>query len=232
VVRLIVWDTGIGIPAQQQALLFQPFVQLDSKLSRKYQGTGLGLFLVDSMTKLHGGKVEIESEEGKGSKFTVTLPWENSDEQMSDSTAGSLATEWQPAAAAILSSESGLKAKRILLADDDEKNRFIYSEYLRSKGYLVETATNGVEALEAAVTKNPNLILMDVQMPEMDGLEAIRKLRELPQFLHIPIIALTALAMEGDSEHCLEAGADLYLSKPVPLKVLLATVMEALDDNC
>lgn len=229
-VRLIVWDTGIGIPAEQQALLFQPFVQLDSRLSRKYQGTGLGLALVDRMTKLHGGSVELESEEGKGSVFTVILPWKMDKEQTTDKPAAPSAMEWQ-SAAGVSPSAPGIDAKLILLADDDKTNRYIYSEYLSSKGYRVEIAANGVEALKTAVEKKPDLILMDVQMPEMDGLEVIRRLREMPDFQRTPIIALTALAMEGDREQCLDAGADMYLSKPVPLKVLYTTVMEILDDN-
>ncbi|MBI5919442.1 MAG: response regulator [Nitrosomonadales bacterium] len=224
-----VWDTGIGIAKEQQELLFQPFVQLDSRLSRKYQGTGLGLALVSRMTRMHKGLVALESTVGQGSSFIVSLPWSGEPIRQATPTAPQVA-EYAPGTQAKLVAPA-VDAPLILLADDDRINRYIYSEYLRGKGYRIELAENGLEAIRVANDKHPRVILMDVQMPEMDGLEAIRRLRLQSEFQSTPIIALTALAMEGDREKCLEAGADLYLSKPVALKSLLKTLTELLNDD-
>jgi PAS domain S-box-containing protein len=217
-----VWDNGRGIAREQMGRLFKPFVQLDSSLSREYVGTGLGLALVARLTEMHGGSVSVESEVGKGSRFTVALPLQRGGVQ-AEETGGDVASSVQQAtssAAAHLAS-----GPLILLAEDNESNIDLYSVYLQSKGYRVVVARNGEEAIARFYEEWPEIILMDIQMPRLNGLEAMRRIRaeEQPQ-QHIPIIALTALAMPDDRQTCLEAGADDYLSKPVGLKQLLRAI--------
>ena len=217
--RVSVWDTGVGIPSDQYQRLFKPFVQLDSKLSRQYDGTGLGLALAFGMAELHGGTIEVESEVGKGSRFDVILPWdpdaqsatEFHQEETSLEDAGSHALELEPLC--------------VLLVDDNASNLDMLSTYLGIKGCQVLTACNGIQAITLAKEQLPDIILMDVQMPEMDGLEATRRLRLDPTLRITPIIALTALAMPGDREQCLDSGMDDYMSKPVGLKELHRTVI-------
>ncbi len=223
VLRLTVSDTGIGIARDRIDSLFEPFVQIDSALSRQNTGTGLGLALVERIVKLHGGEVTITSELDVGSCFTIDLPCQIS-------TVVSTATVFQaeqgttyapPAAASPL----------ILLAEDNEANIKTTSRYLIAKGYRVAIARTGKEAVTAAQSEQPDLILMDIQMPQMDGLEAIQQIRQDPQLLSTPIIALTALAMSGDRDRCLAAGADDYLSKPVRLHKLVTTIQQFLSHN-
>jgi PAS domain S-box-containing protein len=352
-VRLTVWDTGIGIAADDLPRLFQPFVQLDSRLARHYTGTGLGLALVDRMAALHGGSVAVESILGHGTRFTITLPWtaapsaadsvapvdraelpaadralieralviEDSptaatqlarylrelgadarvhpygvgtlevaldvcpdvillDIQLPDRSGWDVLAQLKvdprvraipvvvvsvvddrarglalgaaaylvkpisrqqlqdaldtiPAGGAFHTLHSALivapgppatPAPVILLAEDEENNIYTLSTYLEAKGYQVIVARNGAEALSRVHDARPDLILMDIQMPGMDGLEAIRRIRADTALGQAPIIALTALAMSGDRERCLAAGANDYLSKPVSLKELVAAI--------
>lgn len=349
-IRFTVWDTGIGIAAANIPLLFQPFAQLDSSLARQYSGSGLGLSLVRRLAELHRGRVGVESEPGKGSRFYVELPLaaaiptdtpprpviperplrpvqeatalivedsqtavaqltrylhdlqvrviiENDgtkvleqvlqqqpdiilldllmpgrsgwdildalkadartqaipvivvsivDEEVRSLAAGaaehlvkpvsreqfyeavqrvlgplpepvSLNRDFVPALSQVTENNS---EPVLLLAEDNLVNQQSLNEYLHAKGYQVIVAANGLEAIEQALQFKPALILMDIQMPQMDGLEATRRLRARPEFAHTPIIALTALAMPGDRERCLEAGASDYLTKPVSLKAL------------
>jgi CheY-like chemotaxis protein len=225
-VRFVVWDTGIGIGQEQMEKLFQPFVQLDSSLSRRYQGTGLGLALVRRLAELHGGGVTVESEgvSGKGTHFTVTLPW-----QMEDvpATADPLpGTQASGGESSTLSVRAGPGAPLVLLVDDNEINEATVRDYLKAKGHRVVVARTGSEAIDLAREERPDVILMDIQMPEMDGLEAIRRIRadDVKVVADVPIVALTALAMPGDRERCIEAGANEYLAKPVVLRELLEVV--------
>jgi PAS domain S-box-containing protein len=350
-IQFSVIDTGIGIAPDDIQKLFQPFVQLDSSLSRRYAGTGLGLALVRRIVEMHGGSVAVESQVDRGSCFTITLPWQNDDRASSaviaaataelplpqiqqaliieDSEAaanqigrylGELGTKavvypqgegaleaalqlhpdviildilllhssgWEvleklkqnpttqaipvivvsvmdersrgiqlgaadyllkpmsrqqlnqslrrvfasttPAAAPDLSAPSlPVDAPLILLAEDNEANISTLTDYLQMHGAQIILARNGLEAVHMAQQHQPNLILMDIQMPGMDGLEATRRIRAEPQLAHIPIVALTALAMPGDRERCLAAGAVAYLIKPVSLKPLMKTLSEHL----
>ena len=347
-----VWDTGIGIAEEHMALLFKPFMQIDSRLSRQYEGTGLGLALVLRLVQAHGGSVVVTSTPGQGSRFNVTLPWNpqhtveaipdmNGAEDAPGATlrtvlviedslsageqigrylselgiaavihtqaSGAIAraaelmpdlivldillpdgTGWdlfhqlnanrrteaipvlitsvvddperaralgaagfllKPIDRAILvqtlqrivraasqpsdrpdlldvssAAQPGTEPIRILLAEDNESTIDIMSDYLHAKGYEVIVARNGGEAFLQAQDTKPALILMDIQMPGVDGLEAIRRIRADEALYETPIIAVTALAMPGDREHCLAAGANDYLTKPVNLRALLTTI--------
>jgi PAS domain S-box-containing protein len=336
VAQLSVWDTGIGIPAEQIEQLFQPFVQLDSRLARQYEGTGLGLALVYRMVEMHGGSIEVQSMVGAGSRFTVSLPWLPDDvvaprpvareqparravivdlvTEAAEQLAGYLrelgvevvaqahaddalaqAAALQPDMLLIDMSSAEqvgreilaqLKADQrthaipvmlivapgaqvqglasatvdfllkpftfadvqhvfealgsadrsaslavraspdelppvVLLAEDNEANIATLSDYLDAHGYQVVVARNGAEAITRVRETRPAIVLMDIQMPGMDGLEAIRRLRSDGDLPQMPIIALTALAMPGDRERCLQAGASDYYSKPISLKGLL-----------
>ncbi|WP_322487145.1 CHASE domain-containing protein [Chloroflexus sp.] len=344
-IAFTVSDTGIGIAPEQMQSLFQPFVQLDSSLSRQHEGSGLGLALVRRLTDLHGGSVSVTSEPGKGSMFTVTLPYQpvthavattNDDEwsplrlalvivdsvTMADQLARYLEEQqiqpvlvlqsngalehavamrpdlivldlhmaggagWEllaglqhdpdlrsiPVIAIVTADEAqqalaagavawlvqpvdrasvrrvlsqmtfspqstttlhlrcGLDAK-LLLAEDNELNLSTMSEYLAARGYELRVARNGREALAVAAEWQPDLIIMDIQMPEMDGLEAIRQLRAQAMYAATPIIAVTALAMPGDRERCLLAGATDYLTKPVSLRQLVERIGQLLQQQ-
>ena len=215
-----IWDTGVGIPREQFERLFQPFVQLDSRPARQYDGTGLGLALVSGMAELHHGRIQVESEVGRGSRFEIRLPWDP---------AAQRADRLQPDSSE--TGEAGIEAGvrepwRVLLVDDNPGNLEMFSAYLRIRGCEVHTAGSGPEAIRLVHAPRPDVILMDVQMPGMDGLETTRRLRSDPALRTVPIIALTALAMPGDREQCLEAGMDDYLTKPLGLKELHATVAQ------
>jgi len=340
-VTFAVWDTGIGISAAGIDQLFRPFVQLDSTYARQFAGTGLGLSLVRRMTQLHGGRVDIESAVGQGSRFTVTIPWRQPIEKIAPThtpsepalspvprgdrlmalvieddaataeqitrylrligfevvihdggtQATSLAAEHDPAVVILdimLDGESGwnilgeLKSRAetrhipvivssvvddeprgralgaadyvvkpvsfdhlaaavgrvvpsvrnrqetreprksgvILLAEDNASNIEVMRDFIDSRGYAMVIASDGFEAVERAIECHPALIFMDIQMPRLDGFEAIRRIREHTVLEKTPIVALTAFAMGGDREKCLDAGADDYMTKPVSLKTL------------
>jgi len=356
ILQLRVIDTGIGIAPENIDRLFKPFVQLDSSLSRRYAGTGLGLSLVRRIIELHSGSISLESEVGKGSKFTVTLPWKESDRMLlgvnevettlvelptirqalivedSETAAKQIArylTElgaainispqgegtleavlksqpdviildlllpnlsgWEvlaqlkgnPLTAAIpvlvisvvdersqalalgateyllkpisrqkfhstlskifstvaqhrdhqtsnVMPETEQRLPLILVAEDNEANISTLLDYLEVQGLRVSLARNGIEAVQMAKQQKPDLILMDIQMPEMDGLEATRQIRGAADLTNVPIIALTALAMPGDREKCLAAGANEYLTKPVGLKKLVNIITQYISDE-
>ncbi len=220
VVHLTVWDTGIGIAEEDMTRLFQPFVQLDSSLSRQYEGTGLGLSLVFKMAEMHGGGVSVDSKLNEGSKFTISLPWIETPADISSLQSSEVDDDHL----ALPIKLPGDKPPLVLLAEDKEENINLLTDYLESQGYIVIVARNGVEALERAKEETPDIILMDVQMPEMDGLEATRRIRADVDLVRIPVIALTALSMPGDKERCLAAGANEYMSKPVNLRALVRTI--------
>ncbi|MCU0792728.1 MAG: ATP-binding protein [Opitutaceae bacterium] len=215
-VRLAVWDHGIGISEENLPRLFRPFVQLDSRLARDYAGTGLGLALVKQLVAGHGGCIEVVSQPEKGSTFTVVLPRHHIEPE----------TPKDGAQRAQVVSEAGGGGERaggkpapllVLIAEDNPMNVLPIQDYLESKGCKVEVATNGRLAVYQTIASRPDVVLMDIQMPTMDGLEATRMIRARPEreIAQVPIIALTALAMPGDRERCLAAGADDYVTKPV-----------------
>jgi PAS domain S-box-containing protein len=222
--RFTVWDRGIGIAEGELSQLFQPFVQVDASLSRRHAGTGLGLALVRKLVDLHGGGVEVTSALGEGSRFSVILPREVRAAVRPES--ASPKRRVTPSLGTEVPREARRGAGRVLLAEDDEINVTTIGDYLRSRGYQVLVARNGYEAVLLAREETPDLILMDIQMPEMDGLAAMAEIRSDPLSTgrEVPIVALTALAMAGDRERCIAAGADEYLTKPVRLAHLLQVV--------
>ncbi len=224
-IQFSVIDNGIGIAESDLKQLFQPFVQVDSKLNRQFQGTGLGLSLVQKLADLHGGSVEVESVVDKGSRFTVNLPWGRAvvAQQEAIEKGDGLPTN-KPMEKSTISTQEPSKPGVVLLAEDNMANVLTIGEYLKDHGYEVLIAHDGIEAIKMAEESNPNIILMDIQMPAMNGLEATRRLRADTRFDKTPIIALTALTMPGDRERCIEAGANEYMSKPVSLKGLAKTI--------
>jgi PAS domain S-box-containing protein len=230
-VRFSVSDTGIGIAPENMGKLFQPFVQIDSSLSRRYQGTGLGLALVRRIVELHEGGVSFESEVGKGSRFTVALSAIRQKTALSTDLPLPVTGCQLPAVSDAQLAESGEfspDSPLILLAEDNEANIETISNYLLSAGYRLVLAKNGREAINMAQQHKPSLILMDIQIPEMDGLSVTSQIRSHTDTATIPIIALTALAMPGDREKCLAAGADAYMIKPVSFKQLVKTLKDLL----
>lgn len=219
-----VWDTGIGIRGEDMGKLFQPFVQIDSSLGRQYAGTGLGLVLVQKAARMHGGQVLVESTPGVGSRFTIELPWQPSEEAMIDQ-----AAPGDHAASSSAADAENAETAVILLAEDNQENIKVVVGALREKTWRLIVAEDGLKAVELAALHKPDIILMDVQMPNMDGLAAMRLIRADAdrKLAATPIIALTALAMKGDRDRCLRAGADEYIAKPIDFKELISK-MEAL----
>ncbi|MBD2176990.1 response regulator [Pseudanabaena sp. FACHB-1998] len=226
-IEFSVTDTGIGIDQKDISKLFQTFVQIDSALNRKYAGTGLGLALVKRIAELHGGHVLLESQIDQGSKFIIRIPYQP---HQADSLPYPI-IEVNTSLSSFISTKKTLypKSSLILIADDNEANVASIWDYLESHGYRLLVAKDGLAAVNIVKQEKPDLVLMDIQMPEMDGLEAIKIIRKNPELQSLPIIALTALAMSGDREKCLEAGANEYLAKPVKLKQLVATIQHLLS---
>ncbi|ASC69603.1 hypothetical protein XM38_005300 [Halomicronema hongdechloris C2206] len=222
--RLAVIDTGIGIAPENLNKLFQPFAQIDSALNRQYEGTGLGLALVKHIVELHGGQVGVSSEVGVGSCFTVDLP-------CTPGAAAHRQRETPPETRLIANQPGPGVSPLILLAEDNDANVSTISSYLKAQGCQVLVAHNGQEAIALAQAETPDLILMDIQMPIMDGLAAMRRIRQDPDLAGIPIIALTSLTGPGDCDRCLEAGANNHLAKPIRLKQLVMLMQQCLAQS-
>ncbi len=215
-VRFSVCDTGIGIAAEQLERIFQPFQQADSGISRRYGGTGLGLTIAAQLVALMGGQLQVDSQVAQGSAFHFTLLLQTDVEPL----------QVIPAANAI---NRGQRPLTILLAEDDAVNAMFTRLLLNNAGHQVMVVENGREALESWQQQRPDVILMDMQMPVMDGVEATLLIRAHEQITgtHTPIIALTANVPASDRERCLQAGMDDFLSKPFELPVLLAVLERA-----
>ncbi len=215
-------DTGIGIAAEKRDAIFQAFTQADTSSTRKFGGTGLGLSIAHKIVHLMGGDIWVESTLGKGSTFNFTGTFDIPKDIAPVATAGSTATgEYQ-----------NLSKLRIILVEDNETNQKIARKLLQLFGYSVKVANNGQEALELISTYGCDIVLMDCQMPVMDGFTATRILREKEKDSthgRLPIIAMTAHALAGDRERCLNAGMDEYVSKPIVEETLIETLEKVID---
>jgi PAS domain S-box-containing protein len=236
VIRVSVADTGIGIPADAQRTLFAPFAQADASTTRKFGGTGLGLAISRQIVEMMGGAIGVESEAGRGSTFWFTVRLGAADPMQVDagrSAVGSAAP--LPPSPAVESPEGGERrgftGARVLLAEDNPVNQRVAARMLAKLGHRVDVVSNGLEAVEAARRVPYDAILMDCQMPEMDGFEAAGAIRRSAQGQRVPIVALTANAMAGDRERCLEAGMDEYLAKPVTLEDLRQVLEKCCPDR-
>jgi hypothetical protein len=215
-------DTGVGVPPAKQKTIFEAFSQADTSTTRQYGGTGLGLSISSQLCALMGGRIGMESEEGKGSTFWFTARFRLSEQSTIKNGAdhGIMRTTRQ------LSREEIFKKTNVLLAEDDLINTTLAVTLLTQAGLHVTPVDNGKDVLKEYNTGKYDLILMDMQMPEMDGYEAAVAIREREKLstFHIPIVAMTAHAIKGDREKCLRAGMDDYLAKPINVTDLYAVI--------
>jgi signal transduction histidine kinase len=230
VIRFQVTDTGIGISAEAQRKIFEPFTQEDASTTRRFGGTGLGLAICLKLVSLMGGSIGVDSSPGRGSSFWFAVGLERS-----DFVADSEVPVWPPGGHAGQvpcnadpKPGGSLRGRRILLAEDNVVNQEVAAAMIETLGCHVDIVSNGREAVEASDSTDYDAVLMDCQMPEMDGYEATNAIRERERKSsdrpRIPIIALTAHAMQGDREKCLASGMDDYLSKPFYREQLIVTL--------
>jgi signal transduction histidine kinase/CheY-like chemotaxis protein len=237
VLHFTVSDTGIGIPLAKQRSIFDPFSQADTSTTRQYGGTGLGLTISTRLVKLMGGKIWVESQPGRGTRFHFTarlVPEAEQQARVRDAASaqgpqrevrGPLVEGTKPHAATPHSVPGAAEAAvclNVLVAEDNPVNQLLMTRLLERRGHRVTVAANGREAVEAIEKRPYDVVFMDMQMPEMDGLEATASIRqrEKGRAVHLVVIALTAHAMKGDRERCVAAGMDDYLSKPIGVQEL------------
>ncbi|HMW17569.1 MAG TPA: ATP-binding protein [Accumulibacter sp.] len=221
-VRVEVRDTGIGIDFADQQRLFQPFEQADASSTRQHAGTGLGLVIARHLAQMMGGEVGMESRPGVGSTFWFTA-------RLQPSIAKPLNGSTSRVPAACQQLQERHAGCRVLLAEDNIINQEVARALLEQAGLQVDIAENGLEAVAMAQKTAYRLILMDMQMPELDGLDATRRLRALPALAKVPILAMTANAFEDDRERCFEVGMNDHIGKPVAPDLLYSTLLSWLD---
>lgn len=229
---LEVKDTGIGIPQSHWHLLFRPFQQIDASLTRRHEGTGLGLALTKRLAELHGGTVSLESVENQGSAFRIWLPLAEMDSEL----AVANSTISEPSIASPQNQNvNSVGARWLWVVEDQPYNQALSLEVLELEGYTVELIADGQTMLEAiqshatTSSKLPDLVLLDLQLPLVDGFQVLGHLKATPEWQQVPVIVVTAMAMVGDRERCLAAGANAYLSKPLDLNLLRETVRTVLN---
>jgi two-component system CheB/CheR fusion protein len=223
-------DTGIGIPDEQQTQVFEAFAQADGSMSRKYGGTGLGLSISARLVSLMGGSIRLTSEPDRGSTFSFTIRVTTAAHERAAQVAPPVVTD----AGADTAVEVALPTPlRVLVAEDNIVNQRIIAGLLARRGQMTVVVSNGREAIEAWKREAFAAIIMDVQMPEMDGFEATAAIRaaERGTGTHIPIVAMTAHAMSGDRERCLAAGMDDYVAKPISVKEVDRILVEVVQSG-
>ncbi|MDR1395714.1 MAG: response regulator, partial [Deltaproteobacteria bacterium] len=215
-----VTDTGIGLSQEQIQSLFTPFTQADTSTTRKYGGTGLGLTISKRLVEMMNGRIWCESVPRQGSTFGFTARLKL------NKAAGEKAASASRGRSPVLESLNTIQGSRILLTEDNEVNQLVASRILMKAGFNVEIANNGCEAVAMVQSKPFDLVLMDIQMPEMDGLTAARTIRAIPGLEKIPIVAMTAHAMSGDRELSLAAGMNDHISKPINIPELYQALLK------
>jgi PAS domain S-box-containing protein len=220
VIHMTVWDTGIGIAPHDMKHLARPFIQVDSGLARQFQGAGLGLALVFRMTEMHGGGLTIASEEGQGSRFTVSLPWIEPGEGAWFPLAESTGNQGPPP----LNWHADSQAPVVLLAEERDYTRLLLSNDLRSRGYRLVVAHSGSEMLELAREMRPTVIVLDASLSAPGDQSMIENLRRETSLAQTPVIMLATLILPGEREHYLTAGATAYVPRPVRLSELTALI--------
>jgi CheY-like chemotaxis protein len=225
-VNFDVKDSGIGMTEEQLNKLFKSFVQADNSISRKYGGTGLGLSISRQLAHLMGGEIQVQSEPGIGSTFSLQLTLE----VPSTDQAVEFNQRQQLLNAESLKADDValLRDKRVLLVEDNRVNQLVASQLLKKNGIVVDIANHGQEAIDLLQSKQYSLILMDIQMPVMDGLEATRRIRKDDRFKFLPIIAMSAGVTLEEQDQCAAAGMTAFLSKPIDSKLLTQKLIEML----
>ena len=214
-IKFSVVDTGIGIPKEKLDSIFSSFTQASSDTTRKYGGTGLGLTIVKQLVELQGGQIKLKSEVGKGSEFTFTIFYKYK-------RGGTKKADEIPSLA---ENNAALKGLKILVAEDNDLNQLLADKLLSSYGAEITLANNGIEALNKLTEDNYDIILMDIQMPKMDGYETTRKIRE--EFTKVtPIVAMTAHALIDEKQKCIDGGMNNYVTKPLKAELLLQTILK------
>lgn len=219
---IAVEDTGIGIPPDQRHLLFRPFQQIDASLTRRHDGTGLGLALTKRLAEMHGGTVSLKNNQEIGSTFAIWLPLH----EMRGNEATPAVAQAATVAGGGAQPHDTAISQQILVVEDQPYNQALITEVLEMEGFTVDLVGDGRVMMETIhsnlITEKtlPSLILMDIQLPEVDGIELIRVLRQHPLWQSVPIMAVTAMAMPGDRDRCLTAGANDYITKPINFDVL------------
>jgi PAS domain S-box-containing protein len=226
-------DTGIGIPREKQHAIFDAFMQADGSTTRLYGGTGLGLTICSQLIHMMGGQLQLKSEPGQGSQFFFTIPFGRGHTNYRAANAVTSCTEHDPHLRSDLDTEqpSRVRPLQVLIAEDNPVNQLFAKRVLEKVGHGVTIAGSGEEAIALVEDRRFDLVLMDVQMPMMDGFQATARIREMERGTdrHLPIVAMTAHAMKGDREHCLEMGMDYYVSKPIQSQKLLRAIEAVLS---
>jgi CheY-like chemotaxis protein len=227
-----VTDTGIGIPRDKHASIFEAFSQADGSTTRRFGGTGLGLTISSTLVQMMGGRIWVESQEGRGSAFHFTAAFKTEAIREASSAPRRTLSRSRAAIAPPARMQSS-RQRRVLLAEDNMINQRVVVGLLTRRGHEVVVANNGREAIAALDAGTFDLVLMDVQMPEMGGFEATAEIRrrERGRQHRSRIVAMTAHAMSGDSDRCLQAGMDAYLSKPIDPEALFAVVEQGSADE-